>query len=57
MRARATVDLVAPEPAIENLVRMMTYVDKRAANIDRNKLVDYSILKELAATRQLPAKR
>ena len=57
MRARANVDLVAPEPAIENLVRMMTYVDKRAANVDRNKLVDYSILKELAATRQLPAKK
>jgi len=57
MRARANVDLVAPEPAIENLVRMMTYVDKRAANVDRNKLVDYSILKELAATRQLPVKK
>jgi len=57
MRARATVDLVAPEPAIENLVRMMTYVDKRAASIDRNKLVDYSILKELAATRQVPVKK
>jgi len=57
MRARATVDLVAPEPAIENLVRMMTYVDKRAATVDRSKLVDYSILKELAATRQLPVKK
>jgi len=57
MRARATVDLVAPESAIENLVRMMTYVDKRAASIDRNKLVDYSILKELAATRQVPVKK
>jgi NitT/TauT family transport system substrate-binding protein len=57
MRARATVDLVAPEAAIENLVRMMTYVDKRAASVDRTRLVDYSILKELAATRQLPVKK
>jgi NitT/TauT family transport system substrate-binding protein len=47
MRARATVDLVAPEPAIDNLIKMMTYVDKRAATIDRSKLVDYSILKSL----------
>src|SRR5215510_698886 len=51
MRARATVDLVPPEAAVENLVRMMTYVDKRAATVDRAKLADYSILKELAQTR------
>ena len=31
MRARATVDLIPPEAAVENLVKMMTYVDKRAA--------------------------
>jgi NitT/TauT family transport system substrate-binding protein len=48
MRARATVDLVPSEAAVENLVRMMTYVDKRAATVDRSKLADYSILKELA---------
>jgi hypothetical protein len=48
MRSRATVDLVPPEAAVENLVRMMTYVDKRAATVDRSKLADYSILKELA---------
>ncbi|HYA30809.1 MAG TPA: ABC transporter substrate-binding protein [Acidobacteriota bacterium] len=53
MRQRATVDLVAPEAALENLVKMVTYVDKRAATVDRNKLVDYSILKELAQTRQI----
>jgi len=51
MRQRATVDLIAPEAAVENLVKMVTYVDKRAASIDRSKLVDYSILKELAQTR------
>jgi hypothetical protein len=28
---------------------MMTYVDKRAATVDRSKLADYSILKELLA--------
>jgi hypothetical protein len=48
MRQRATVDLVPPEAAVENLVKMMTYVDKRAATVDRSKLADYSILKELA---------
>jgi len=57
MRTRATVDLVPPEAAVENLVRMMTYVDKRAATVDRSKLADYSILKELAQSKQLPAKK
>lgn len=51
MRARATVDLVPPEAAVENLIKMMTYVDKRAATVDRSKLADYSILKELAQAR------
>lgn len=51
MRARATVDLVPPEAAVDNLVKMMTYVDKRAATVDRSKLADYSILKELAQSR------
>lgn len=49
MRLRATVDLVPPDAAVENLVRMMTYVDKRAATVDRSKLADYSILRELLA--------
>jgi len=47
MRNRATVDLLPPEAAIDNLVKMMTYIDKRAATVDRSKLADYSILKEL----------
>jgi hypothetical protein len=47
MRARADVDLIAPDAAVANLIKMMTYVDKRAASIDRSKLADYSILKEL----------
>jgi NitT/TauT family transport system substrate-binding protein len=47
MRNRATVDLLPPEAAVDNLVKMMTYVDKRAATVDRSKLADYSILKEL----------
>ena len=48
MRTRATVDLVPPEPAVENLIKMMAYVDKRASSMERSKLADYSILKELA---------
>ncbi len=51
MRTRATVDLVPPEAAVENLVKMMTYVDKRAATVDRSKLADYSILRELLQTK------
>jgi len=57
MRARATVDLVPSAAAVENLVKMMTYIDKRAATIDRSKLSDYSILKELAQSKAVPAKR
>ena len=49
MRARATVDLVPPDAAVENLVKMMTYVDKRAATVDRSKLADYSILQRIGA--------
>jgi len=51
MRTRATVDLLPPDAAVENLVKMMTYVDKRAATLDRSKLADYSILKELLQSR------
>jgi len=57
MRSRATVDLMPQEAAVENLVRMMTYVDKRAATVDRSKLSDYSILKELAQSKQIPARK
>jgi hypothetical protein len=57
MRARATVDLVPPDAAVENLIKMMIYVDKRAATVDRSKLSDYSIAKELAQSKISPAKR
>jgi NitT/TauT family transport system substrate-binding protein len=57
MRARATVDLVAPEPAIDNLIKMMTYVDKRSASVDRTKLVDYSIVRELIQSGAVPVKK
>jgi NitT/TauT family transport system substrate-binding protein len=48
MRRRADIDLVAPDAAVDNLIKMMTYVDKRAASVDKGKLADYSIVKELA---------
>jgi len=57
MRARATIDLVAPDAAIENLVKMMTYIDKRAANVDRSKLTDYSIVRELIQSNTIPVKK
>jgi NitT/TauT family transport system substrate-binding protein len=47
MRTRATVDLVPPDAAVENLIKMVAYVDKRASSIDKSKLADYSILREL----------
>src|SRR5712692_11212689 len=47
MRARATVDLIPPDAAVENLIKMVAYVDKRATSIEKSKLADYSILKEL----------
>jgi len=55
MRARVTVDLVPPDAAVENLIKMVTYVDKRAATVDKSKLADYSILRELAG--KVPAKK
>ena len=57
MRARATADLVPPDAAVDNLIKMMTYVDKRSATVDRNKLSDYSITKELAQSKAVPAKK
>jgi NitT/TauT family transport system substrate-binding protein len=48
MRTRATVDLLPPDAAVENLIKMVAYVDKRASSIDKSKLADYSILRELA---------
>jgi NitT/TauT family transport system substrate-binding protein len=57
MRIRATVDLVAPDAAVENLIKMVAYIDKRASSIEKSKLADYSILKELGQARLLPAKK
>lgn len=57
MRSRATVDLVAPDAAVENLIKMVAYVDKRASSIEKSKLADYSILKELGQARLPPAKK
>jgi NitT/TauT family transport system substrate-binding protein len=57
MRARATVDLIPSDAAVENLIKMVTYVDKRAASIDKSKLADYSILKELGQSKSLPGKK
>src|SRR5918999_5251508 len=47
MRARADVDLIPPDAAVDNLIKMMAYVDKRASSIEKSKLADYSILKEV----------
>src|SRR5262244_936138 len=57
MRVRADVDLIPPEAAVDNLIKMMTYIDKRASSIDRTKLSDYSILKELSQGKPVPSKK
>ena len=57
MRIRATVDLVPPDAAVENLIKMVAYVDKRASSIEKSKLADYSILKELAQSKAVPTKK
>ena len=57
MRARATVDLVPSDAAVENLIKMMAYVDKRASSMEKSKLADYSILKELGQSKALPVKK
>jgi hypothetical protein len=55
MKARATVDLVPPDAAVDNLIKMVTYVDKRAATVEKSRLADYSILRELSA--KVPGKK
>jgi NitT/TauT family transport system substrate-binding protein len=57
MLARADVDLVPSEAAVTNLVKMMTYVDKRAASVDKAKLSDFSVLKEVAQAKQAAPKK
>ena len=58
MRIRADVGLIPPDAAVENLIKMMTYIDKRAASVDKSKLADYSILKELGqAKASSPSKK
>jgi NitT/TauT family transport system substrate-binding protein len=57
MRTRATVDLVPPDAAVDYLIKMVAYVDKRAATIEKSKLADYSILKELGQGKGLPVKK
>ena len=47
MRTRADVDLIPSDAAVDNLIKMMTYIDKRASSVDKSRLADYSILKEL----------
>jgi ABC-type nitrate/sulfonate/bicarbonate transport system substrate-binding protein len=47
MRARADLDLIPPDAAVDNLIKMVSYVDKRAATLDKNKLADYSIIREV----------
>jgi NitT/TauT family transport system substrate-binding protein len=57
MRARADVNLVPSEAAVTNLIKMMTYVDKRAASVDRSKLSDFSILNEVAQGKTLAPRK
>jgi hypothetical protein len=49
--------LIAPDAAVDNLIKMMTYIDKRAASIDRSKLADYSLVRELIQNKAVPVKK
>jgi NitT/TauT family transport system substrate-binding protein len=44
MRSRAEVSLRPPQAAIDNLIKMVAYDDKRALSLDKSKLFDLSIL-------------
>ncbi len=57
MRARTDLDLIPADKAVDNLLKMMIYVDKRAATVDKSKLADYSIVKELIQSKAVPARR
>jgi hypothetical protein len=57
MRARADLDLIAPPAAEDNLIKMMTYIDKRAASVDKSKLVDYSLVRELLQNKTAPVRK
>lgn len=48
MRSRATVNLRPPQAAVDNLVKMVAYDDKRALSLDKSKMFDLSILEEAA---------
>jgi ABC-type nitrate/sulfonate/bicarbonate transport system substrate-binding protein len=49
MRSRADVNLRPPQAAVDNLVKMVAYDDKRALSLDKSKMFDLSILEEAAA--------
>jgi hypothetical protein len=57
MLARADVDLVPSDAAVTNLIKMMTYVDRRAASVDKSKLSDFSILKDVAQAKPPASKK
>jgi NitT/TauT family transport system substrate-binding protein len=57
MRARTDVHLIPSDAAVSNLIKMMTYVDKRAATVDKSKLADYSIARELMQSQTAPARK
>jgi ABC-type nitrate/sulfonate/bicarbonate transport system substrate-binding protein len=51
MRSRADVTLRPPAAAVDNLIRMVAYDDKRALSVDRSKLFDLSMLNEPLSTK------
>lgn len=57
MRSRADPNLIPPDAAVENLVKMVAYVDKRASSVEKTKLLDFSILEELGQGKRLAPKK
>jgi len=53
LHSNSEATLYPPDEAVQNLIRMSGYMDKRLGSISANRLVDLSILDELGAKRKL----
>jgi ABC-type nitrate/sulfonate/bicarbonate transport system substrate-binding protein len=51
MRSRADVNLRPPQAAVDNLIRMVAYDDKRAMSLDKSKLFELPVLSDPGPTK------
>jgi ABC-type nitrate/sulfonate/bicarbonate transport system substrate-binding protein len=57
LHSNSEASLYPPEAAVENLIKMSAYVDKKLGSIAANKIVDLSILEELGTKRNQRAQK